>query len=106
MNSILTNDAIKFLTTLEREFGPKRKQLLEQRKIRQKEINQGIFPDFPNSHIRNTEWTVAKIPDDLQDRKVEITGPTERKTIITDTYIVDINPQLMELGFESIEINQ
>ena len=82
MNSILTNDAIKFLTTLEREFGPKRKQLLEQRKIRQKEINQGIFPDFPNSHIRNTEWTVAKIPDDLQDRKVEITGPTERKTII------------------------
>ena len=58
--------------------------MLEKREERQAEIDAGKFPDFlpETAHIRNSEWTVASIPDDLQDRRVEITGPVDRKMII------------------------
>ncbi len=58
--------------------------LLQRRAQRQAEIDSGILPDFlpETEHIRNSDWTVAPIPDDLQDRRVEITGPVERKMVI------------------------
>jgi len=81
---ILTPEASRFLTRLEREFEPRRRELLTRRRIRQAEIDAGTLPAFlPETvHIRDAEWTVAPIPHDLLDRRVEITGPVERKMII------------------------
>ena len=83
-NEILAPDAIRFLTRLQREFEPRRRELLVRRKIRQAEIDAGTLPGFlpETAHIRDAEWTVAPIPKDLLDRRVEITGPVERKMII------------------------
>ncbi|MDF0726945.1 malate synthase A [Cytobacillus sp. S13-E01] len=81
---ILTPGALAFIERLETKFGTRRKQLLEQRQQRQEEINQGKLPDFlaETEHIRNGKWTVAPLPKDLLDRRVEITGPVDRKMII------------------------
>ncbi len=81
---VLTPQALNFIEKLERNFGERRKQLLEKRQQRQKEIDNGKMPTFlsETEHIRNGEWTVAPIPKDLQDRRVEITGPVDRKMII------------------------
>lgn len=81
---ILTPDAINFVATLTRTFAARREALLQKRTQRQLEIDSGILPDFlpETEHIRNGTWTVAPIPNDLQDRRVEITGPVERKMII------------------------
>lgn len=81
---ILTPDALAFIEKLERRFGQRRVQLLEKRQQRQQEITNGKMPDFlpETEHIRNGDWTVAPIPKDLQDRRVEITGPVDRKMII------------------------
>ena len=69
---------------LVREFDPQREGLLRRRAERQREIDAGKFPDFlpETAHIRQADWSVAPIPRDLQDRRVEITGPTDRKMII------------------------
>ena len=81
---ILTPDALRFVARLQREFNRRRKELLERRERRQAEINQGKKPDFlpETAHIREANWQVAPIPKDLQDRRVEITGPTDRKMVI------------------------
>ena len=81
---ILTADALKFLSQLSREFGNRREQLLERRRVRQQEIDGGKLPAFleETASIRGAEWTVAPIPKDLEDRRVEITGPVDRKMII------------------------
>ncbi|THE12636.1 malate synthase A [Bacillus timonensis] len=81
---ILTPQALNFIEKLERNFGERRKQLLEKRQERQREIDKGIMPTFSSEteHIRNGDWTVAQVPKDLQDRRVEITGPVDRKMII------------------------
>lgn len=81
---ILTPDAMNFVATLIRTFADRRESLLQRRVQRQAEIDAGILPDFlpETEHIRNSEWTVAPIPHDLLDRRVEITGPVERKMII------------------------
>ncbi|WP_139492636.1 malate synthase A [Brevibacillus dissolubilis] len=82
---ILTPEAIGFITKLVRTFGSTREELLQRRIERQKELNQGILPDFlkETAQIRNSEWTVAPVPADLQDRRVEITGPAgDRKMVI------------------------
>jgi malate synthase len=81
---ILTPDALRFVARLQREFNSRRKELLEQRERRQAEINQGKKPDFlaETANIRESNWQVAPIPEDLQDRRVEITGPTDRKMVI------------------------
>ncbi|MBK8551994.1 MAG: malate synthase A [Ignavibacteria bacterium] len=81
---ILTDDALNFISVLERTFRDKRKELLKRRIEIQKEINKGKFPDFPEEtkEIRDSEWKVAPIPEDLKDRRVEITGPVDRKMII------------------------
>src|SRR5881398_1914589 len=81
---ILTADASNFLKKLAREFEARRQELLARRRIRQQEIDAGQLPDFlpQTAEIRETEWTVAPIPQDLLDRRVEITGPVDRKMII------------------------
>ncbi|MDA0194420.1 MAG: malate synthase A [Bacteroidetes bacterium] len=82
--AILTKDALEFLAGLQRKFNAKRKQLLENRAARQKDIDKGLFPDFleETTAIRTGEWKVGSIPDDLQDRRTEITGPVDRKMVI------------------------
>ena len=81
---ILTDEAVTFLAKLARQFTDQRNALLQKRKERQTRINAGELPDFlpETRHIRESAWQVAPVPDDLQDRRVEITGPTDRKMVI------------------------
>src|ERR1043166_1407599 len=81
---ILTPAALTFLGQLARNFGARREQLLERRRIRQQEIDGGKLPGFleETAQVRAGDWTVAKIPQDLLDRRVEITGPVDRKMVI------------------------
>ncbi|TMB83490.1 MAG: malate synthase A, partial [Chloroflexi bacterium] len=81
---ILTPEAMAFVATLVRTFSGGREELLQRRVQRQAEIDAGKMPDFlpETERIRQGSWTVAPIPDDLQDRRVEITGPAERKMTI------------------------
>ena len=80
----LTPEASAFLTKLAREFEARRQQLLARRRARQQQIDAGQLPGFlpETAHIREAHWTVAPIPHDLRDRRVEITGPVDRKMII------------------------
>ncbi len=82
--TILTPEALAFVTALQRAFNGRRLELLARRAERQAEISAGVMPDFlpETADIRAADWTVAPIPDDLQDRRVEITGPVDRKMII------------------------
>jgi malate synthase len=81
---ILTPEAIGFAVELEREFGPERRRLLTRRAEVQRRLDAGWKPDFlpETGEIRDGDWRVAPIPRDLQDRRVEITGPTDRKMVI------------------------
>ena len=81
---ILSKEAVEFLTSLATTFEPRRQELLAKRKVRQQQLDSGAMPDFlpETASIRSKEWTVAPIPKDLQDRRVEITGPVDRKMII------------------------
>ena len=81
---ILTEDALQFVSKLHKHFNPTRVKLLENRKNRQAELDQGVKPDFlaDTEFIRNGNWKTAPVPADLQDRRVEITGPVDRKMII------------------------
>ena len=83
-SEILSPQAIAFVMTLERALAVRRRQLLALREGRQAQINAGKMPDFltETAHIRESEWVVAPIPADLQDRRVEITGPVDRKMVI------------------------
>jgi len=83
-SSILTEPAIDFLADLVSQFAPVRQQLLTERRHIQSDIDAGKLPDFisETSSIRDTEWRIQNIPDDLLDRRVEITGPVERKMVI------------------------
>ncbi len=82
--SILTPEALAFVADLERRFGAARQSLLSARTDRQSRIDRGERPHFlpETDQIRRGNWTVAPVPADLQDRRVEITGPTDRKMII------------------------
>ncbi len=81
---ILTPEAVVFVAQLARSFRERRGDLLRRRGERQGAIERGEMPDFlpETEHIRESDWTVAPIPPDLQDRRVEITGPTDRKMVI------------------------
>jgi malate synthase len=81
---ILTPEALGFLAELERKFGPERLRLLEARKQRQKRLEAGEKPDFlkETAQIRAGDWKVASLPRDLLDRRIEITGPVDRKMVI------------------------
>ncbi len=81
---ILTPEAVAFVAKLQRAFGPRRAELLARRASRQAELDAGKLPDFlPETRaIRDADWTCAPVPADIQDRRVEITGPVDRKMII------------------------
>ena len=84
MTEILTPEALAFLAELHTRFEPKRQERLAARRVRQAEFDAGALPDFlpETAQIRESDWTVAPIPADLMDRRVEITGPVDRKMII------------------------
>ena len=81
---ILNPKTLELIKLLHTKFNPKRLELLAQRKHRQHEIDDGKKPDFLNDtkSIRDGDWEVAPLPSDLQDRRVEITGPVDRKMVI------------------------
>src|SRR5829696_4837510 len=94
---ILTPEAVSFVARLSREFGRRVEEILEKRKEFQERIDAGEMPDFlpETREIREGDWRVAPVPDDLQDRRVEITGPPDRKMLINalnagaSTYMTD-----------------
>ena len=81
---VLTTAALGFVESLAREFDARRRQLLEARAQRQRDFDAGRMPDFlaATKQVRDSEWKVADQPRDMQDRRVEITGPTDRKMVI------------------------
>ncbi len=81
---VLTPDAVAFLIDLENEFGWRRGQILEERTARQRRIDEGEMPDFlsETEYVRRGEWQIAPVHPDLADRRVEITGPVDRKMMI------------------------
>src|SRR5882757_6565545 len=83
-DEILTPEALNFIVDLERRFGPRRRELLAARVERQAKFDAGARPDFlpETAEIRKDDWKVAPLPADLLDRRVEITGPVDRKMVI------------------------
>jgi malate synthase len=81
---ILTSEAVSFAVRLQRGFNAKRKALLNARVARQARLDAGQRPDFlpETKHIREAQWSIAPLPADLLDRRVEITGPVDRKMVI------------------------
>jgi len=81
---ILTSEALEFLVSLQGKFNAGRLELLKRREKQQVIFDAGGFPEFPREtqHIRQGEWVAAPLPKDLLDRRVEITGPVDRKMII------------------------
>src|SRR4030088_2944784 len=81
---ILVPDALKLVAKLHRTFNGRRKELLERRNRRQADLDNGKTPDFlpETAQIRGDDWKVAPVPKDITDRRVEITGPTDRKMVI------------------------
>jgi len=81
---VLTPEAMDLVALLQREFNPRREELLARREERKRRIDAGELPDFlpETKPIRDGQWRVAPIPRDLTDRRVEITGPVDRKMII------------------------
>ena len=82
--AVLTPEALAFVAALHRNFEAERRRLLGLREARARRFAKGELPDFlPETRsIRDGSWLVAPIPADLQDRRVEITGPTDRKMVI------------------------
>src|SRR5918996_5071544 len=94
---ILTPEAVEFVAKLSREVHGQVEEILQRRAERQERIDAGEMPDFlpETKDIREGDWRVAPVPDDLQDRRVEITGPPDRKMLINalnsgaSTYMTD-----------------
>ncbi len=83
-DGILTKDSLSFLEKLHNNFEPKRQNLLAQRVTKQQELNDGLQLDFLQStkQIRESNWKIATLPKPLLKRRVEITGPVDRKMVI------------------------
>lgn len=81
---ILSPEALAFVAELHRRFNGRREELLQRRVERQKALDNGVLPDFlpDTKSIREGDWTCAPLPQDLLDRRVEITGPVDRKMVI------------------------
>jgi malate synthase len=81
---VLTREAVAFLADLQRRFNPRREELLAARAERQQRLDAGEKPDFlpETAQVRESDWAVAPLPQDILDRRVEITGPVDRKMII------------------------
>src|SRR5262245_27793425 len=96
--TILTVEALAFVAKLHRQFEGRRQELLARRAARQKEFDAGRMPDFlpETKEIRESQWKIADQPNDLLDRRVEITGPTDRKMVINalnsgaSTFMADV----------------
>ncbi len=84
VDDVLTADAVSFLTDLEREFGERRRELLARRAERLPRLAAGELPDFlpETAPVREGDWRIAPFPDEIADRRVEITGPVDRKMVI------------------------
>src|ERR1700681_2364562 len=80
-DQILTSEALDFIAELQREIGPAREDLLQQRARRLEDLSRGVGLSFleHTESVRKSSWQVAPSPPDLTDRRVEITGPVERK---------------------------
>jgi malate synthase len=95
--TILSPDALALVAKLHRRFEPRRRELLERRAARTRRLDAGERPDFlaETQSVRDGDWSIAPLPDDLACRRVEITGPVERKMIINalnsgaDAYMTD-----------------
>ena len=107
---ILSKEATAFLALLHRSFNARRKELLQRRVIRQAELDKGILPDFlpETKHIReNDAWKGAPPAPGLVDRRVEITGPTDRKMVVNAlnsnvwTYMADFEGILLSRSMGS-----
>ncbi|XMR42799.1 hypothetical protein ACLK16_21035 [Escherichia coli] len=96
---ILTAEAVEFLTELVTHFTPQRNKLLAARIQQQQDIDNGTLPDFisETASIRDADWKIRGIPADLQDRRVEITGPVERKMVIN---ALNANVEVFMADFE------
>src|SRR5207302_2240998 len=81
---ILTPDALDFIAKLHRQFESRRQELLARRAARQREFDDGKLPHFlpETRQVRENDWKIAAQPKDMLDRRVEITGPTDRKMVI------------------------
>src|ERR1700722_4728912 len=102
---ILSKEAVAFLALLHRSFNQTRKNLLQRRVIRQQELDKGALPDFlpETKHIReNDAWRGAPPAPGLIDRRVEITGPTDRKMVVNAlnsnvwTYMADFEGSFVQ----------
>jgi malate synthase len=84
LTDILAPDALRFFAAIQREFNPRRLELLKERRTRQGAIHLGEMPGFPpeTEPIRQAPWQVSPVPEDLRNRRVEITGPVDRKMVI------------------------
>ena len=83
-DDVLTADAVSFLTDLQREFGERRREVLARRAERLERLAGGELPHFlpETADVRAGDWRVAPFPDEIADRRVEITGPVDRKMVI------------------------
>lgn len=83
-DGILTKESLAFLEKLHYNFEPRRQSLLSQRVTKQKQLNSGLQLDFLEStkQIRESDWSIAPLPKPLLKRRVEITGPVDRKMVI------------------------
>jgi len=83
-SEILSDDALAFVADLHRRFDGRRRELLAARAARRARLDAGELPDFlPETRvIREGDWRISPVPPDLQDRRVEITGPVDRKMVI------------------------
>lgn len=109
---ILTPNAMAFVSGLVRRFSAAREDLLERRRRRQEDLDRGVMPDFPREteQIREGSWRISPIPDDLQNRRVEITGPSgDRKMVINafnsgaNTYMADFEDSQSPTWSETIQ---
>ncbi|RBP57156.1 malate synthase [Brenneria salicis ATCC 15712 = DSM 30166] len=96
---ILTDETVDFLTELVGHFTAARNQLLAERQVRQCKIDNGQLPNFisETASLRDDEWRIRGIPNDLKDRRVEITGPVERKMVIN---ALNANVKIFMADFE------
>merc|ERR1711977_627039 len=110
--SILTDDALNFLATLHRTFEPTRKQLLQRRVLEQQHLDNGALPDFlaETKAVReDSSWQCAPPPHPLSCRKVEITGPVDRKMVINalnsgaNTYMADFEDSSSPTWFNMLD---
>jgi len=85
---VLTSEALEFVEKIQRKFSSERERLLQLRKVRQAKFDQGVRPDFlsETENIRNSEWRTSPIPNDLLDRRVEITGPSGDTKMVINAF--------------------